>query len=241
MLCISHFEDCGYYAVFDGHGGGNGSGRSLPDKHVVLYLREHLHKHLCVALTSISYDNEVEIKKAVIECFFAVDRFLYEQGGLHGSTACIVITTPKIVLYINLGDSAAIKIEGDEVVFATAHHNTVLEIERIISAGGYISRGRLNGTYLPSRAFGDYDSKMNGGVYTPTGPMSTVPDIYITERKPGTIVLGSDGLFDGFCSSTEILAIVRNEPLDLAVEKLVEHAKTRNEEDDTTCILIQLL
>lgn len=241
FLCICQFgNECGYYAVFDGHGGGNSHGDALDTKHVAIYLKEYLHRHLWLALNGTNYQDKYKIKKAIVECFHEVDRFLYQNGGLYGSTACIVITTPKNIIYINLGDSQAVKIENNAIVFSTINHNASTEIERIVSVGGYLDGGRLNGIYLPSRSFGDYDCKKIHGEYSSVGPMNTTPDVYIKEKKQGLIVLGSDGLFDGLPSSKDLLKIVVESPSEELATRLVDFTRVRNGNDDTTCIVISL-
>jgi serine/threonine protein phosphatase PrpC len=262
-LSISQFgDDCYCYCVFDGHGGGNPQGANLDGKHCVLHLKENFHHHLAKKLNGIHYNDDTRIKKAITDCFHTVDEHLYKNGGLNGSTCSVLIVTPENIISANLGDSRAIKIEETEtelaqslrtknnllrkqlfsqpaLTFATEVHNAIAETERIKKAGGFIENRRLNSVYLPSRSFGDFDCKIVRGKYTPDGPMSARPAINFLPLTPGLLILGSDGIFDGFDDLDTLVEKVKNNTkVEEVPGTLLEHAMARNGEDDTTCIVI---
>lgn len=265
--------DCFYYAVFDGHGGGNKNNELLDSKHCVLYLKDYLHHHLCKKLKGLAYDDEKSIREAVIDTFREVDKHLHEKGGTNGSTCNVVLVTPVNTIFINLGDSRAVKIEDEDassmatkgrflqnkerfsrpllnkpkIVFSTSVHTASEEGPRIRKAGGYVLEKRVNGIYLPSRAFGDYDCKLIRGKYAFEGPMSASPDVFFRPRQAGIVILGTDGLFDAFNNTTtkkveleKMLDFVNKHSLVELPGKLVEYAKTRNANDDTTCIVVKI-
>lgn len=244
FFCIAQLgTNCYYYAVFDGHGGGNKDNKPLDDKHCVLYLKDYLHHHLIKKLQGISFQDQEAIRKAIVDAFHEVDKYLYEKKATNGSTASIVLVTPVNIIFINLGDSRAIKIEGGNnprLTFSTNLHNALEEVERIQKAGGYILDKRLNGIYLPSRAFGDFDCKVVRRRYMFEGPMSAHPEIFFSPRRPGLVILGTDGLFDGFSNLEKIVEMTSHTPLAKLPDKLIDHAKHYNSDDDTTCIVIQI-
>jgi serine/threonine protein phosphatase PrpC len=68
--------------------------------------------------------------------------------------------------------------------------------------------------------------------------MSAIPEVSFLPRKSGIVILGSDGLFDGFPDLGAMLDMVTMQPIKTIPSVLVDYAKNRNSEDDTTCIAI---
>jgi serine/threonine protein phosphatase PrpC len=79
-----------------------------------------------------------------------------------GTTACVVLITPKWIVCANAGDSrAVISREGNQVVALSIDHKPDDEVEdlRIRTAGGYVAGGRVEGDLAVSRGFGDFRFK----------------------------------------------------------------------------------
>jgi serine/threonine protein phosphatase PrpC len=79
-----------------------------------------------------------------------------------GTTACVVLITPKWIVCANAGDSrAVISREGNLVVPLSIDHKPDDEVEdrRIRTAGGFVAGGRVEGDLAVSRGFGDFRFK----------------------------------------------------------------------------------
>ena len=81
-----------------------------------------------------------------------------------GCTAVSCIITPSMRLIVaNAGDSRiCLSKNGKEVVISVDHKPTdKIEYARIVAAGATLREGRINGNLAFSRAFGDFEFKMN--------------------------------------------------------------------------------
>ena len=79
-----------------------------------------------------------------------------------GTTACVVMITPKWIVCANAGDSrAVISCRGNQDVALSTDHKPDDELEdrRIRAAGGYVAGGRVEGDLAVSRGFGDFRFK----------------------------------------------------------------------------------
>lgn len=235
-------RDCQFHAVFDGHGGGNKDNLELQANHVALYIHKYLVHHLIYSLQGISYDNEALIKEAIIKSFEEVDRHLHSSGATSGATCCCVLVLPKRIIVCNLGDSQLYAFKGNKIKFSTTAHNAVSEEARIKSNGGYVVRGRLNGIYLPSRSFGDFQAKTRGKAYFSPAPMGIVPDITFLPREDyDFLILATDGITDGIPNKETVEKIVReSKKRNLIVDDLAKIAAKNNGKDDIACLLIDL-
>lgn len=226
-----------YYAVFDGHGAGNEEKIPLSDKHVVLWMKQNLHYEIASAIENVDIDNEREVIRAIKELFPQLDGYLFDEGGIGGCAASILLVFASYVLQVNLGDSRSILFDATgNILSETIDHDPRKEEKRIKKVGGYVSRNRVNGVLAMSRAFGDYDLKYVDGEYDPFGPVSSDPFFKVTSRRKGETIgflICSDGVLDAFNSDSAA-----------AVEKLMRsnlnasclYATTRNKLDDTTAI-----
>ena len=79
-----------------------------------------------------------------------------------GTTACVVLITPKWSVCANAGDSrAVISRHGNQAVALSTDHkpDDHLEDRRIRAAGGFVAGGRVEGDLAVSRGFGDFRFK----------------------------------------------------------------------------------
>lgn len=89
-----------------------------------------------------------------------------------GTTACVVVTTPKWIVCANAGDSRAVYSRSNHRAVPLSYdHKPEDEDEerRIREAGGYVSGGRVEGDLAVSRGLGDYrfkdlDAVMSGSM-----------------------------------------------------------------------------
>lgn len=140
-----------------------------------------------------------------------------------GTTACVVLVTPKWIVCANAGDSrAVISRHGNQVVALSTDHkpDDDLEDRRIRAAGGYVAGGRVEGDLAVSRGFGDYRfknlvvvtsvpfsgiSESNGNEHaqstmTPGNQkVSPIPDLVFHERDAAHdefVIIACDGIWD---------------------------------------------
>lgn len=171
-----------------------------------------------------------------------------------GTTAIIYIITQTHIFLLNVGDSRGIFVEkmtslslGTETtcilnyngnayaVHGTIDHkpNNEKELSRIKSAGGYVRVGRVNESLALSRAFGDYEFKVNKLLPAHEQQVIAVPDITVFNRNDDEqfVVLGCDGLWDVFTNlqvaehvfnlieaGEHSIALITEELIDLALE-----------------------
>ncbi|CAG9312743.1 unnamed protein product [Blepharisma stoltei] len=173
----------GFFAVYDGHGGSE----------AVDYCKNRLHEELKKALQEFSDD----IPTAFNRCFKKIDDQLRLAGAAtSGSTATVALIRKenhqKVLYVANVGDSKAIivKSSGSEQLSYDHKGTDPGEIDRIVSNGGYLIRGRVAGQLAVTRALGDHHLKTSGVSYEP----------YVSRRviTPNELflVMASDGLWD---------------------------------------------
>ena len=140
-----------------------------------------------------------------------------------GTTACVVMITPKWIVCANAGDSrAVISRQGNQVVALSTDHkpDDDLEDRRIRAAGGYVAGGRVEGDLAVSRGFGDYrfknllavtsvpfsglfdsyGSNISHSNMTPGNQkVSPIPDVVFHERDAAHdefVIVACDGIWD---------------------------------------------
>ena len=140
-----------------------------------------------------------------------------------GTTACVVLITPKWIVCANAGDSrAVISHKGNQVAALSNDHkpDDDLEDRRIRAAGGYVAGGRVEGDLAVSRGFGDFrfknllvvnsvpfsglsDSNGNEQSHPNMSPgdqkVSPIPDVVFHERDTAHdefVIVACDGIWD---------------------------------------------
>ena len=195
--------------VFDGHSGlstVNFILQILPDK--------------LVELVKNFGDSEVALRAGLRTLFMDTDKLLAKQGALSyrdsGSTATVVIITPKICCFAYVGDSPAciFNPESGVIYGSIGKHepNAHAEKERILRNGGEVTMDegdapRVNGCLMVSRAFGDFSLKFKDANHPTPEEMAanwatdfcvvSEPDIVIVPRpEKGMVAIFSDGLVE---------------------------------------------
>lgn len=209
-------EDIQMYGIYDGH-----SGEKIAD-----YLRDNLPERLTVALLNIDFDDEQVMKKIITSVFIEFDTEIYQERLKlqlrGGSTANVVLRKGNKMYIANIADSRAIIFNSDgQVVLETVDHDgdNQNEINRINNLGGVVYDGRVNGTLMVTRAFGDFEYKISKDSYeyNPQGWVSAVPDIYsfdITQDNL-TLLIASDGLWAGqYEDSLKVTKMILSLPKD---------------------------
>jgi serine/threonine protein phosphatase PrpC len=173
----------GYFGLFDGHGGSE----------AVDYCKARLHEELRKAIQ----DSPDDIQRAFTKCFQKVDDQLRLTGAVtSGSTATVAFLRKeghqKVLYVANVGDSKGVIVSTNGAEKLTYDHvgTDYAEIDRIVSGGGVLIRGRVAGQLAVSRALGDHHLKTSG--------VSNVPHVSRRVITPNDVclILASDGVWD---------------------------------------------
>jgi len=262
-------ERAGLLAVLDGHGGSDVS--TLVSRLLARKLRSVLEADTNGVLAWQSNEGRcAAIKRAFLE----LDRHLSRKDMAYncGST-CVVavvwrgsesagIKSPYRVLLANLGDSRGLIVRDADtqqaeagsglVAGRTEDHKPTCELEeqRIVSAGGYVSRPnygppRVNGDLALSRAFGDFRLKDNASLLPEQQKVSPEPDTYeFTCHIGDTIVLACDGAYDVMSNdevAERVSAAVRDGCPKDAARAVVTSALERGSMDNVTCVAMRVV
>jgi len=192
-----------FFAVYDGHGGGN----------VARYAGRNVHKRLA----SQEEYRDKKYPEALKRAFLGIDEDMLADSSYtrepSGSTAiAALVTSDNKIFCANAGDSrGVISVKGEAKQLSYDHKPAnQTERDRIMAAGGYIEYGRVNGNLALARALGDFDFKKNYNLSPEKQIITSDPDIIehqITEEDE-FIVLACDGIWDCL-SSQEVVNIVR--------------------------------
>jgi len=248
------FEDCyqakqigpfQYYAVFDGHAGS----MQLSEGHVAKYAAKYLHERLAEKMGEIDINDENKVITTIVDVFIEFDRELNTNHIWFGSTctAVLIHLDRNIIYQANLGDSRSIIFDDTGIISSTLDHSPINppELLRIKQAGGSVYMGRINGSIMVSRAFGDFEFKKNNDIeYDPiNGMMTAVPYVTVTTiNKKTKILLTSDAPFERNAYTNHDLIKLFNDKsihtnLHDITSSMVQDIITRTT-DDTTIIAV---
>ena len=216
------------FAVFDGHGG----------KDVSEYLMNNFSEQLLEAIKKNFKKSFTEILKQTI---LDIDEKIksLEKAKTFGSTGTIVIIDNYNKIYCaNVGDSKCYYIDNKESIQLSEDHNckNPKEVELVKKSGGLVFQGRVFGSLMLTRSFGDFDYKSCGITAIPY-----IVRINKDEKNVKFVVLASDGVWD----------VVNNEKLykmslengnsaKELCEKLVNYALENHSTDNISCIVIKI-
>ena len=173
------------FTLFDGHGG----------DFVSKYLQENFDKYFKKNITNLTQN---EIEKSFKKTFLEIDNSIKDKSINVGSTGTILLITQdnnkKIIYGANIGDTRCTLFNEKNIERLTFEHRVEdsKEKERIINSGGILKEGRVNGTLMLSRVFGDFEVK-NVGVKCE--PYFFKKEI-VTDIKNQFLILASDGIWD---------------------------------------------
>jgi serine/threonine protein phosphatase PrpC len=130
------------FGVFDGHGG----------REAVESTAEHLPGEIKAKLESgLGYE------EAFVESFAEIHRRVSKSCEFSGTTAAIAVTQGTVLLIAAVGDTRCVLSRDGKAIALTVDHLPDLPAERdfILSKGGTIEDGRINGVLALSRTIGD--------------------------------------------------------------------------------------
>lgn len=180
-----------FFGIYDGHGViyDDGNDANLASS----FAANFLHKKLAVQLA-----NKAPVD-ALIESYLELDKSLFAQNMLDGSTALTALFNANKLWLAWAGDSRAVVVRNGQVIASTTDHKPDNPVERAriehlgipveTSPGSTIHR--IFGLAV-SRALGDFAIK-----YFSKGAVTAVPDVQEVDLEPGDmVVMGCDGLWD---------------------------------------------
>ncbi|CAD5221052.1 unnamed protein product [Bursaphelenchus xylophilus] len=190
LLSCPDDEKTAFFAVYDGHGGAR----------VAQFAGMHLHKRV----VGNEQFAKGDIPNAIKSGFLKIDEDLRNdeetKEQMSGTTAVTVLIRDGKIYCGNAGDSRAVLCEQGKAVPLSFDHKPTNEpeVQRIVSAGGWVESGRVNGNLALSRALGDFIFKTGEDIKPEEQIVTAYPDVIEVEltRDHEFIVLACDGVWD---------------------------------------------
>ncbi|CAM9557567.1 unnamed protein product, partial [Discosporangium mesarthrocarpum] len=128
----------------------------------------------------------------------------------------------------------------------TRDHTPLLpdEMARVIAAGGYVTRGRVNGTLGISRSFGDIMCKDGKGLWEGQQVISQPEQsTFEIEKEDEFLILACDGLWDVMTNQQAVYYVQRrllaHRDVQRAARELADKAVISSS-DNCSCIVVCL-
>merc|ERR1712137_408068 len=216
---------CGFFGVYDGHGG----------KQAAEFVRDHLHVVLAEKLTSCS-----DKREALKEAFLTTDEKIGEaEIKFSGTTVvCSLIQVEdgvKRIYTANAGDARAVLARGGKGVRLSFDHkaNDPDEIARIQAAGGFVVMNRVNGILAVARALGDISMKD----YVSGEPHTKCTEVTGEDTH---LILACDGVWDVIEDDKAVEIILQHESCTKAATELLRASLTAGSTDNISVMVIKL-
>ena len=207
------------FGIFDGHGGND----------VVKYIKDRIPEIK-------KYINDLcPIEKCFINSFNKIDEELkFYDSEYTGSTATIVLIQDNKIYCANVGDSRAYIIYNNSIKQISMDHKCSVpeEAERILNAGGKITKNRVQGQLVLSRSLGDLYVKKYG--------VTNLPDISVNQIDYNLkyVVIASDGIWDVVEEKMVLNMSKSRKNAEEFCKDLVKLAIERETKDNVSCIVI---
>lgn len=229
----NHMEDSyyadhttGFYAVYDGHGGGRASSYLTSNFHVLLS----------------RHDYQRQPKEALSDSFRELDEqwlaLAAHNNWDDGSTAITVLIQNKTLYVANVGDSRAVLCSSGVALAMSQDHkpSRADEKARIEALGGRIlhyGTWRVEGVLAVTRAIGDRRLKRY---------VSAVPDIQTRTLVDGDdwLILASDGVWDVLSNQAVVDITLRAGDAKKAAKEIAHAAYRSQSLDNITALVIDL-
>ncbi|KAG6414606.1 hypothetical protein SASPL_121979 [Salvia splendens] len=175
------------------------------------------------------------------------------KGPHSGSTACVAVIGENQLVVANAGDSRCVISRNGQALELSVDHKPMLaaERERILTAGGYVRWGRVQGYLDISRAIGGVEFKSSISLPPEEQMVIADPEVKTVEftNEDEFIVIATDGIWDSM-SSQEVVEFIHEQlqhesKLSSVCEKVLDWClaptnKVGDGCDNMTMILIQL-
>jgi len=240
-LSFDNFN-CHYFSIFDGHNG----------VEVALYLKENFHKVLLNELKLITFTNDYKLNNSKIilsikNSFETIDKNIINNKKIKddiGSTGTVIFiyidpydNSKRMMVCSNIGDSKGFLVTNENIKQITKDHkcDDVSEVERIKKFGGLVFRGRVFGSLMISRSFGDKEMKLYGVV--------SIPYCFscLLSEDDKYIIAGSDGVWDALQNINDIYELSKEKmSSEIFVKKIVQLAIDSGTTDNISCLVLKL-
>ena len=208
------------FGIFDGHGGND----------VVKYIKDRIPEIIKKNLNDL-----YPIEQCFINSFNKIDEELkFYDSEYTGTTATIVLIQDNKIYCANVGDSRAYIIYDNYIKKITVDHKCSVpeEAERIIKAGGKITKNRVQGQLVLSRSLGDLYVKKYGVINLPDISTNTI------DYNIKYVVIASDGIWDVVDEKTVLNMSKMKKNADDFCKDLVKLAIEKESKDNISCIVI---
>ena len=208
------------FGIFDGHGGND----------VVKYIKDRIPEIIKKNLNDL-----YPIEQCFINSFNKIDEELkFYDSEYTGSTATIVLIQDNKIYCANVGDSRAYIIYDNYIKKITFDHKCSVpeEAERIIKAGGKITKNRVQGQLVLSRSLGDLYVKKYGVINLPDISTNTI------DYNIKYVIIASDGIWDVVDEKTVLNMSKMKKNADDFCKDLVKLAIEKESKDNISCIVI---
>ena len=230
---FNSIKNCGFFAIYDGHGG-----KSAAD-----WCGANLHRVLC---ENWERDPNGSIPQLLDRTFMECDEKLDPAHGIFsGCTAVVSMIVPdkedaqiRTLYSANVGDARAVLCRKGKAVRLSFDHQARVpeEKQRIKECGGIVINVRVNGTLAVTRALGDAAMKefISGHPFTTETRLLPPEDDTI-------LILACDGLWD-ICTDQEACDYIQSDIDDpqRCAELLVDFALEQGSTDNLSVIVVRL-
>ena len=240
ILSFQNFR-IAYFSIFDGHGGNQ----------VSIFLRDFFHQYLLQELKTFSFSNDSELNKkniitSINNSFEKIDKDIIENKNFKnqsGSTGTIILLyrdpnnpLQRVIICANVGDSKGYIINKNNINQITKDHNCKdeNEVTRIKNNKGLVFQGRVFGSLLLTRSFGDKELKEYGVLST--------PDIFSNLINDNDLyaIIGSDGVWD-VISQEDLFELSKEKKSSKELcQKIVITSLERHSQDNISCFVVKL-
>ena len=184
----------------------------------------------------------MSIKKA----FEQIDNDLIKDKNIKnniGSTGTIILLYRELynfsninLICANIGDSKGFILNKQNIYQITEDHNcdNQIEVERVKKSGGLVFKGRVFGSLILTRSFGDKEMKQYGIISNPYvfHTLINKDDLYA--------IVCSDGVWD-VCSKVDLLKLpLNNISSEELAKKIVKLSIEKGTNDNVSCLVIKL-
>ncbi|EKE40497.1 protein phosphatase, putative [Entamoeba nuttalli P19] len=222
-LITDLLEDKGLIGIYDGHGGIQASQYCANEMKKTLLNSPHFPSSIQESLTETYLSLDSKLKTPEGSKMLAdicktenYDNQMLVNGSCEvakdiGSTALTLVINENEVVIANVGDCRCLLLKNDnEILQLTTDQkpNVKSEVDRIVSCGGVIRNGRVNGNLSLTRAIGDLQFKKGNDVNKYI--ISPIPEIttYELEGNEDFLVLACDGIWD-VLSNEDVVSIIK--------------------------------
>lgn len=233
MYDFAERENCGFFGIYDGHGG----------KTAADWCGVNLHRILA---ENWKRDPKGRMAQLLDRTFMECDEQLDPAHGIFsGCTAIVAVIVAESVRSItrtlytaNVGDARAVLCRNGKAMRLSFDHQARVpeEKRRIKECGGLVINDRVNGTLAVTRALGDASMKE----FITGRPYTTETHLRLPEED-AFLILACDGLWD-ICSDQEACDYIAADIDDPArcAELLVDFALEQGSTDNLSVIVVKL-